>query len=1314
MTKRFLITISGCILLVAVVVVAAVVVIIPRLLDLDSYREQIVAMAEKSLNRNVSYKTGSVSWHFGPSFVFRGVIIEERSGGKPLLEADRFSFKLALLPLLRKEVRIRELVLERPVLVLNRNEAGQFNIDDLFTAKPSKFKVHVKAVRIKNGLVLFTDHFYDPEGFTASLENLDLTISSLSRGTTSRFRLSTVVPDKEGRSEVSVSGTTGIPAQGEPSGDVQVDAALSAKNLNVGRYWPYYGRYLPFEKIHGNLDIDGMFKGKPTEFTTKGSIRIRNLLLNYPQVFHAVLTPKELQLGYDVELTPRNLSAISLNLTVDGLRVKGSFALDDIHGSDPRIIARASTSPFRLEEFRRYIPYGVIAKDTADFIEQHIKGGIYRLDEGSLNGRVSRILHMDRDDNYNVLSIRGSVDEGLVTIGPRVPTFNNIRGELEIRGKDFIMRRMTGNFGGSPFSLEGKIADFPLDKPSSYPFDMTITPRQEEVFWLSRQGKSRKLAFNGPSVLRLSGSGIAADYRLAGSWDLSRAEYNFKQLVHKRAGLTNRITFSARLGKTETRLSDLRYRLPPLELSARATYRFKDKESLSFVVDTNRFTMGRSLPIFPGLSKYRPTGTLQTHIEGRGNPARADSLRLNGSLSLAGFSVRPIEQIRPLSGIRGTIRFTESSLETKRITGRLGHSAFSVKGRVAGVSNPTVDVDFSSPALHPDDLGYRYQGERLEVKDLSGRIFLKDGNLTINSLSGRLNRSAFEITGDVHDIRNPKIALNVSFPFLRVEDMTPLTHLKHAGSDKVPDVRALNARVTSRAGTFSNIPFEKLDTELSLEDSRLVVQDLNVGVFGGSVSGNGQADFAARGGPMYDARYRLNHIDAAKLLRAAGAKVYITGLLAAEGRLTAWGDTIEKLKKTASGYAKIRLREGGPYTLPATGGGAGTKIPTAELDAILSLKNKILTIHGLKASVLGGTVCGDARVDFAALGGTKYQAHYCIEQVDAFQLLRTAGVEGYFSGLLSAKGELTVRGNSADEWKKNARVSAQIELNNGMIRPAMHAGSGTARAIPFEKLFARISFERNVLDVYSTRIDAFGGVISGHGAVDFHTPLGPAYRVECRMEFIDAAEFFRAFGVTKNITGLLSLRGELTARGDSAAALKKTVRGSVGMYLEKGVINRFHVLSKVFSILNVSQLLNFRLPDMLTDGMPYDRIEGNLSINDGIVSTSDLSIDSPSINVTIVGKTDIVKEYIDLTIGVQPLQTVGEVVGRIPVIGWILTGGNRQLLVTYYEARGKWDDPKVSAIPVTSLTRGVFNIFKRAFSLPGKMITDTGEVIMGK
>jgi uncharacterized protein involved in outer membrane biogenesis len=99
-----------------------------------------------------------------------------------------------------------------------------------------------------------------------------------------------------------------------------------------------------------------------------------------------------------------------------------------------------------------------------------------------------------------------------------------------------------------------------------------------------------------------------------------------------------------------------------------------------------------------------------------------------------------------------------------------------------------------------------------------------------------------------------------------------------------------------------------------------------------------------------------------------------------------------------------------------------------------------------------------------------------------------------------------------------------------------------------------------VLDIHSTRIDAFGGAISGHGLADFSAPNGSGYRVGWHMENMDAAKFFRAFEVTKEISGLLTLKGELTARGHGVAALKKTVQGSVGMHLEKGVINKFHIL----------------------------------------------------------------------------------------------------------------------------------------------------------
>ena len=80
MTKRSLLKIGAGFLLATVIVVSVAAVLLPRLLDLDNYRLQILALAQKSLNRQVSYASASFSWQYGPSFVFNGITITEKGG----------------------------------------------------------------------------------------------------------------------------------------------------------------------------------------------------------------------------------------------------------------------------------------------------------------------------------------------------------------------------------------------------------------------------------------------------------------------------------------------------------------------------------------------------------------------------------------------------------------------------------------------------------------------------------------------------------------------------------------------------------------------------------------------------------------------------------------------------------------------------------------------------------------------------------------------------------------------------------------------------------------------------------------------------------------------------------------------------------------------------------------------------------------------------------------------------------------------------------------------------------------------------------
>jgi uncharacterized protein YhdP len=241
-----------------------------------------------------------------------------------------------------------------------------------------------------------------------------------------------------------------------------------------------------------------------------------------------------------------------------------------------------------------------------------------------------------------------------------------------------------------------------------------------------------------------------------------------------------------------------------------------------------------------------------------------------------------------------------------------------------------------------------------------------------------------------------------------------------------------------------------------------------------------------------------------------------------------------------------------------------------------------------------------------------------------------------------------------------------------------------------------------------------GGSISARGQMDFNTVGKPRYQLTFDMKNLSAIQILHTLQAKREVTGSISLMGELSASGETLEAIKKSTQGDVKLICTEGTLRKFAVLSKIFSILNVSQLLKFQLPDMVSGGMPYNKITGAFSFQNGVAETNDLYIDSDAMNISVIGKFDIPKEELDLTVGVKPLQTVDKVISRIPIVGWVLTGKNKSLVTAYFEAKGTWDNPRVRAIPVKALAKGVFGIFKRVFQLPAKLITDTGEVIIGR
>jgi uncharacterized protein YhdP len=278
----------------------------------------------------------------------------------------------------------------------------------------------------------------------------------------------------------------------------------------------------------------------------------------------------------------------------------------------------------------------------------------------------------------------------------------------------------------------------------------------------------------------------------------------------------------------------------------------------------------------------------------------------------------------------------------------------------------------------------------------------------------------------------------------------------------------------------------------------------------------------------------------------------------------------------------------------------------------------------------------------------------------------------------------------------------------------LRVDAGVFNGVDFTKLDAGLKFNKGILNIETLEAVVLDGNFKGKGTVEIRPDGQNRYKVNLSLDRMSLDKLQVLGDIEKHrLTGNLSLTGDVTATGSKVDDLKKTATGTFVFRAEKGVLKKFPVLSKIFSLLNVFQLLKFQLPDMAKDGMPYTTITAYLSLQDGVLFSEDFLIDSNAMGISAVGKVDLLKKELDNIVGVHPLQTLDRIVAKIPIAGWVLTDQNGHLITVHFKVEGNWDDPQVSPITVQSLAKGTLDIFRRLFQLPEKLIMDTGEVILG-
>jgi hypothetical protein len=235
---------------------------------------------------------------------------------------------------------------------------------------------------------------------------------------------------------------------------------------------------------------------------------------------------------------------------------------------------------------------------------------------------------------------------------------------------------------------------------------------------------------------------------------------------------------------------------------------------------------------------------------------------------------------------------------------------------------------------------------------------------------------------------------------------------------------------------------------------------------------------------------------------------------------------------------------------------------------------------------------------------------------------------------------------------------------------------------------SRVSFGKDrYLENVSVHVERVGsgwqrievsGETPGKGSGRFKLTLKPTAggRGDLLISADDAGALFRIVGLTSEVRG-----GRLNVTGKTASSGWTSLQARVEMwdyaFLRASVLTRLLTLAsgRGFGKLTTD------------DAVAFDYLGGEIGFADGRATTELIRTHGPALGFTVKGWVDVEHRKVELNGAIVPAYTANRVLGKIPVLGSLLSGdGQEGFLAIRYEVRGDPKDPKMEVDTLTSLT----------------------------
>jgi hypothetical protein len=204
------------------------------------------------------------------------------------------------------------------------------------------------------------------------------------------------------------------------------------------------------------------------------------------------------------------------------------------------------------------------------------------------------------------------------------------------------------------------------------------------------------------------------------------------------------------------------------------------------------------------------------------------------------------------------------------------------------------------------------------------------------------------------------------------------------------------------------------------------------------------------------------------------------------------------------------------------------------------------------------------------------------------------------------------------------------------------------------------------------------GTVADNKEFNFRILRNPKGVRQVSLRALDAGAFLKAFGAYPNLeNGELSLSGNYEDGANTSVLTGRFI-------IDNFTIKKAPVLAKILALASFTGPLDL----IQGNGISFSKIVAPFTLEKDVVTIDKGKAYGGSIGITAEGTITFPKQTLDLRGAVVPAYALNNIVGKIPLVGTLLTGDGGGVFAFNYSVKGSDKDPDVSVNPLSILTPG--------------------------